>query len=307
MRPPTWGAIMAKSKFYKQNRLALRLLPVAVFVIPALILLFLGMRQLYLRWDATPEPEPMTLAKLLARGAWGNPNVSVSEFGVGDWVVEQRDSKSAFTTLYVPLVPASKQPTDQMSQAPVREMAILITGSTHPNELLAEVAEWGELPCTVMDRVEWLPTEVRSQLNGHYKGAAFPRIILLRPGSVFDWTTIWWLLGIGGALLVPASIFGFFAWKEFQAQKSVKYDVDEALRDVPQRPVPLPLPEDHLLFQLRAFRRDGGASEEKWREIVEAFRQRRGQLDEDYLDRWAADLQVMDLLDRARQQSRSSF
>lgn len=58
-------------------------------------------------------------------------------------------------------------------------------------------------------------------------------------------------------------------------------------------------PEDVILFKLEWYRLGGGASERQWNDILGVLRIQKDHLDRDYLRRWAADLHVSDLCDKA--------
>jgi len=58
-------------------------------------------------------------------------------------------------------------------------------------------------------------------------------------------------------------------------------------------------PEDAVLSKLDWFRRGGEVSENQWRDVLGMLRQRAAQLDSAYLRRWAGELGVADLLERA--------
>jgi hypothetical protein len=62
-------------------------------------------------------------------------------------------------------------------------------------------------------------------------------------------------------------------------------------------------PEDVILLKLEWYRLGGCASERQWSDILGVFQVQTGKLDHAYLDDWAADLGVSDLLQRARQES----
>lgn len=61
--------------------------------------------------------------------------------------------------------------------------------------------------------------------------------------------------------------------------------------------------EDVILLKLEWYRLGGGTSERQWDDIIGVFQIQADKLDQAYLDRWAADLGVSDLLQRARQES----
>lgn len=62
-------------------------------------------------------------------------------------------------------------------------------------------------------------------------------------------------------------------------------------------------PEDTVLAKLEWFRLGGEVSERQWRDILGVMKTRAGELDLAYLRRWADELQVADLLDRALQEA----
>lgn len=78
-----------------------------------------------------------------------------------------------------------------------------------------------------------------------------------------------------------------------------------------RRPHPLPegptvmlvSPEDIILLKLEWYRLGGGTSERQWDDVLGVFQIQADKLDQPYLDHWAADLGVSDLLQRARQES----
>lgn len=62
-------------------------------------------------------------------------------------------------------------------------------------------------------------------------------------------------------------------------------------------------PEDLILLKLEWYRLGGCSSERQLEDIRGVFQTQAGKLDQVYLDHWAADLGVGDLLQRARQES----
>lgn len=58
-------------------------------------------------------------------------------------------------------------------------------------------------------------------------------------------------------------------------------------------------PEDTILAKLEWYRMGGEVSERQWRDILGVLKTRAGELDLDYLHKWAKELKVSDLLERA--------
>lgn len=61
-------------------------------------------------------------------------------------------------------------------------------------------------------------------------------------------------------------------------------------------------PEDTILAKLEWYRMGGEASERQWRDILGVLKTRADALDLEYLRKWASELKVNDLLNRALQQ-----
>lgn len=59
-------------------------------------------------------------------------------------------------------------------------------------------------------------------------------------------------------------------------------------------------PEDTLLHKLLWYRLGNEVSDRQWNDVLGVLKVQGDLLDDDYLDRWAGDLEVADLLDRAR-------
>lgn len=73
----------------------------------------------------------------------------------------------------------------------------------------------------------------------------------------------------------------------------------DTVDDTPDAPVvPIASAEDTILAKLEWFRRAGGTADRQWSDVLGILRVRRD-LDRDYLRRWAASLDVADLIERA--------
>ena len=59
-------------------------------------------------------------------------------------------------------------------------------------------------------------------------------------------------------------------------------------------------PEDTVLRKLLWYRTGGEVSDRQWRDVVQVLRQSRSLIDPRYLDEWAVEIGVEDLLARAR-------
>jgi hypothetical protein len=62
-------------------------------------------------------------------------------------------------------------------------------------------------------------------------------------------------------------------------------------------------PEDTILSKLEWYRMGGEVSDRQWRDILGILKTRAGELDLDYLRKWAIELKVIDLLERVLKES----
>jgi hypothetical protein len=62
-------------------------------------------------------------------------------------------------------------------------------------------------------------------------------------------------------------------------------------------------PEDTILSKLEWYRMGGEVSDRQWRDVLGVLKTRAGELDLDYLRKWAGELNVSDLLERALQEA----
>jgi hypothetical protein len=65
--------------------------------------------------------------------------------------------------------------------------------------------------------------------------------------------------------------------------------------------------EDIVLFKLEWFRLGNESSDRQWNDILGVLRARHAKLDQTYLDHWANELKVADLLAKSRQEAMSKI
>jgi hypothetical protein len=63
-------------------------------------------------------------------------------------------------------------------------------------------------------------------------------------------------------------------------------------------------PEDTILSKLEWYRLGGEVSDRQWRDILGVLKTRAGELDLDYLRKWAVELKVHDLLERSLKETK---
>lgn len=85
------------------------------------------------------------------------------------------------------------------------------------------------------------------------------------------------------------------AFDQQQLQRRVERHLDQA----PDRPIYLSSPEDIVLAKLEWYRMGNEISDRQWQDVQSVLRSQQEQLDLSYLHRWAAELGLSDLLQRA--------
>jgi hypothetical protein len=71
----------------------------------------------------------------------------------------------------------------------------------------------------------------------------------------------------------------------------------------PEQTIDVVTPEDIVLLKLEWFRIGGEVSDQQWKDVLGVLEAQAGKLDAAYLDHWASELKLTDLLTRARQQA----
>jgi len=77
----------------------------------------------------------------------------------------------------------------------------------------------------------------------------------------------------------------------------------QSLAIEPERSVYIASAEDTILSKLEWYRLGGEVSERQWRDVQNVLKVQAGRLDQDYLRQWAAQLGILDLLERALTES----
>ncbi len=80
--------------------------------------------------------------------------------------------------------------------------------------------------------------------------------------------------------------------------------VEQILASDPEQKAFIATAEDTILAKLEWYRLGGGVSDRQWRDILGVLKVQAGRLDLDYLQNWAVELGVTDLLQRALKESK---
>lgn len=88
-------------------------------------------------------------------------------------------------------------------------------------------------------------------------------------------------------------------------QSVMRRRVLKQLHDTPGPPIMVVSPEDIILLKLEWYRLGKEISDRQWNDVLGVLKTQAGRLDDAYLDHWAADLGISDLLARAREELKS--
>lgn len=88
------------------------------------------------------------------------------------------------------------------------------------------------------------------------------------------------------------------------AQEVMARRINRPLADHPNETVAVVSPEDIILLKLEWYRIGQEISDRQWGDVLGVLKVQEGRLDDAYMDRWAAELGIQDLLNRARREAR---
>jgi hypothetical protein len=102
------------------------------------------------------------------------------------------------------------------------------------------------------------------------------------------------IFDLRSALKIDVFVAGFDPWDREQLKRAASTSLVQQ-----ELPVTLPSPEDTVLAKLRWYRKGGEVSDRQWADILGVLRVQGAALDIEHLRRWARNLNVSDLLERA--------
>jgi hypothetical protein len=86
-------------------------------------------------------------------------------------------------------------------------------------------------------------------------------------------------------------------------EEELRRSITRRLGGAHDRPIAIKSAEDTILRKLQWFRDGAGTSDRQWQDVLSILQVMRGLLDEHHLDQWALELDVHDLLQRARSEA----
>lgn len=128
-----------------------------------------------------------------------------------------------------------------------------------------------------------------SRLEGEFYGSAPRARGAVGTGSSFN------LVHLGSGVKVDLFPRGGSAFDREEFRRRIPMSLGEP----PGRTTYVKSPEDTVLRKLLWFREGGGVSDRQWSDVVGVLGSQTGRLDRAYLDRWAGELGLTDLLARA--------
>lgn len=172
-----------------------------------------GFNEMRLSSASSSEPEKISLAKLIERGADGNPNVILTDYlvcekfvyegkGVGDKVI------GAWKNVWVPIVPYSDDPAALARGAQNPPALIYSTRVKSENDVLP-MLQSPELRGMVTNRITSLKSRDKELLGRGYPAMNFDRCIIFHEGrEPKSSESVMLILAIGGVLTLAGGGLG---------------------------------------------------------------------------------------------------
>lgn len=173
---------------------------------------FMGFRDFLHASKAGAEPDKLTAAQLIARGAEGNPYVEISEFMVGEnFVYEEQQDTKRWNKVWIPFGDFQEMMTPG---TPVKA----VMKSDRVKSQMELEGEFGKdvVRGMVMNAIESLGSEEKKILSGSYPGSDVSNLLIVdvskdpaamkQKGATFG--------GIGVVALLISGGCGFYMWKK---------------------------------------------------------------------------------------------
>ncbi len=212
--------VMRNSTFFG---IALAVIGIAIAVI--------GFNEKGLAAAASATPEEISLAKLIARGPDGNPNIILTDYVLCDNFVFQTRNGS-WQNAWVPAVPREGQPggfpnvgippgIPGRAGRPAVIQALIFTIKARDENSLFQLCEQPRLPALVTNRIMSLGGEERRLLEQSYPGTDFSRCLIIQQGREPAGATKL-IFMIGGGSLAALAGFGLlgFALVRWQRERN---------------------------------------------------------------------------------------
>jgi hypothetical protein len=215
---------------------------VLVLAVIGVALLVWGGIEWRLGRGASSTPERISLAKLIARGPEGNPNIILTDFELGEHIVYLSKSGS-WTGVYVPAIPAGQGKAGPGEPA-ASIKAVIFSRNVHSQPEIGPMLGKHELPALVTNRIRSLDSEEANLLRQSY-GANIDvdHCLIIQEGRTPMSGALLALIIGGGVLLllgaVGVAVAGIMDdWRRTGPQRKTRRDDDRPRRrrrdDVPR-------------------------------------------------------------------------
>ena len=138
---------------------------------------FLGGRDLWLASKASIEPDKLTAAQLIARGADGNPHVEISEFFIGDNFVYQEEA-GRWKTVWLPVGPV-----EDVDQPMTTVKAVIKSYKAKSDADIMSLAATPALRGMVMNHIQSLGGDEKRILTESYPGTNAKDVLIFEVGK----------------------------------------------------------------------------------------------------------------------------
>lgn len=163
------------------------------------MLLIAGVREWQLGIASSAAPEDVTLEALIARGPDGNPNVRVSDFALGDDYLAISDYHDFWQSVLIPAMPKTM---GEQSAHVLTPKVIVKSTIIKSDDGIQSLGSRVRLQGMVINRIEELGREEKSQLLELYPGLDFSKCIILEESrQPSDFNKVFFM-GAGGLAML---------------------------------------------------------------------------------------------------------
>jgi hypothetical protein len=146
------------------------------------VFFYLGLKERALASKATAGPEEIPLAKLLIRGADGNPNIVLTQFVPCEDYVYEEDA-THWTGAWVPVVPFDKNSPEKIhTETPKNVQALIFTIKARSESELFQRLNRPKIPALVVNNIVSLKSEHKKLLQEKYPETDFEKCLIIQEG-----------------------------------------------------------------------------------------------------------------------------
>jgi hypothetical protein len=136
-----------------------------------------------LAFNSSPEPEPITLKNLLARGAEGNAYILLTDFVLCSNLVYKSKNNKDWTNVWIPIVTREEvDPRQKEPPQPKEVKALFFSNRIDGQAALETRLNQPKVQAMITNRISSLENDVRKLLQEAYPGTDFNTCLIIQEG-----------------------------------------------------------------------------------------------------------------------------